>query len=88
MKLLQATVSNEPDIPSVNLREGTRRALISTPPVVTGASAYSRMTCVPNSETRVRYPRHIPVPIFDRARYTRLNSFSSMPTIPINIDSD
>lgn len=86
MKLLQATVSNEPDIPSVNITEGRRRALISTPPVVTGALASSGMNSALASETRVRYPRHIPVPIFDRARYTRLNSFSSMSTIAINSD--
>ncbi len=88
MNLSQAAVSNEPDLPCVNLADGASRALLSAPPAATGAIASPRVAGAIASDARVRYPRHIPVPLFDRVSYTRLNSFSPLPTMQLILDSD
>lgn len=88
MKLSQAAVSNEPNFSSVNSLDGATRSPLSAPSAAKGAIASPQLGCSTRTSERDRYPRHVPVALFDRARYAYLNSFSQLPKMALNLDGD
>lgn len=88
MKLSQAAVSKETDLPSVNVSDGASRSLLSAPSATMGAFASPRLGCAIGGDESARYPRHIPVPLFERSRYAYSNAFSQLPKMPINLAGD